>query len=57
MYVPLFVVRRRLLYRLPFELSPSLMNFSFIRAIYFLSEMEEKYQLGVYSSYKESNID
>ena len=55
MYVPLFFVRRRWLYGLSFECSPSLMNFSFIRAIYFLSEMEENDYLAVCSSYKDSN--
>ena len=55
MYDPLFLVRRRWLYGLSFECSPSLMNFSFIRDVYFLSEMEENDYLGICFSYKDSN--
>ena len=57
MYVPLFLVLGQMLYMLSLEFSPSLMNFSFIRAIYFCIEMEEKEQLDVCSSYEDSNTE
>ena len=57
MYVPLFLFLGRMLYMLSFECSPSLMNFSFIRAKYVCNKMKENNELGVCSSYKDSSKD
>ena len=57
MFVPFFLVIGCMFYSLSFELSPSLMNFSFIHAKYFCSKMEKNDQLGVCSSYEDYDKD